>query len=177
MSNEPMKSTKKMDEIIIVDDNFDHFFSDYFQPRIPVVIKGGINHWPLMQKWNAQYISETFGDHVCTLVDDGRPAYSKMKSTLKQYFEEHDGVSTLTLSIFKLITSHASSKIFRFPIPYLVLTMHGVISSFMQLKTAVRYPTCTTMRSTCLSMVKSVGSFMMLEGNRALKGTTSCVDS
>jgi len=102
MSNEPMKSTIKMDEIIIVDDNFDHFFSDYFQPRIPVVIKGGINHWPLMQKWNAQYISETFGDHVCTLVDDGRPAYSKMKSTLKQYFEEHDGVSTLTLENFQI---------------------------------------------------------------------------
>ena len=117
MTNEPMKSTITMDNIVIEDDNFDVFFADYFLPRVPCVIKGGINNWPLMQKWNAQYISKAFGDHTCTLVSDGRPAYSKEQSTLKKYFEETGGKSTLTLENFQRDEMPCFFKDIPFPNP------------------------------------------------------------
>ena len=66
-----------------------------------MVIKGGMNNWPFMNKWNAEYISSSFGDHNCTIVTDGRPAFSKQRSTLKDYFFPEDvGKSTLTLENF-----------------------------------------------------------------------------
>lgn len=101
MPENPQNSTIKMDEISIEDGNFDTFYTDYFNTRTPVVIKNALESWAFKEKWNADYISNTFGDHTCTLVNDGRPAYSREQSTLRKYFEENVGTSTLTLEKFE----------------------------------------------------------------------------
>ena len=83
-----------------------------------MLIKGGISDWPCMKKWNPQYISEEFGETVCTLVTDGRPAYSKTKTTLGKYFDDHEGKSTLTLERFERGNAPGFFNDIIFPSPY-----------------------------------------------------------
>lgn len=90
----------QMDEVYIDKKNSDLFLENYFTPRIPLLIKGGANNWPLMSKWTKEYIIKGMGKYECTVVTDSRPAASKEKCSLREYFEQHPGKSTLTLEKF-----------------------------------------------------------------------------
>lgn len=89
-----------IDEVYFDETNSDEFLINYYIPRIPVLIKGGAKQWPLIEKWNNEYVAKAFGNYECTIVSDSRPAYSKEKDTLKNYFSRHQGKSTLTLERF-----------------------------------------------------------------------------
>src|SRR5690606_16691993 len=80
--------------------NHDEFMVKYFLPKIPLIIKDGAKNWPLFDKWNKDYIIRSFGNYKCTIVSDSRPAFSKVQDTLKNYFQDHKGKSTLTLEKF-----------------------------------------------------------------------------
>ncbi|MFT4801891.1 hypothetical protein [Patiriisocius sp. Uisw_047] len=87
----------KIDEVLYSDINKETFLSKYFIPRIPLIIKNGAHDWPLIKLWTKEYISKNNGDYVCTVISDSRPAHSKIKTTLANYFNSHKGKSTLTL--------------------------------------------------------------------------------
>jgi hypothetical protein len=76
------------------------FLSNYKIPRVPVLLKGAASKWPLMSKWDKDYIIDNMGGYVCKIIKDSRPAYSKEQTTLKFYFEKLKDVSTLTLDPF-----------------------------------------------------------------------------
>ena len=73
------------------------FLEQYFKPRIPLIIKNGAHDWPLIKLWTKEYISEKNGDYLCNIIDDSRPAHSKNKTTLTEYFNKYKDKSTLTL--------------------------------------------------------------------------------
>ncbi|MFT5600684.1 MAG: hypothetical protein ACI9N1_000920 [Flavobacteriales bacterium] len=100
-SNNQNSTVKNIDEIEINIENRLFFRSEYYVPRVPVLIKGGAKGWNLMTKWNKEYLSERCGHYPCTVVSDSRPAFSKERSTLKKYFANHKGKSTLTLQAFE----------------------------------------------------------------------------
>ena len=98
------KSNKEiidLDEVYFDDANQKEFFNNYFNKRIPVLIKGGAKDWPLMQKWNKSYVIKKAGGHMCTVVTDSRPASSTIRTTLKDYFKNYKGKSTLTLQKYE----------------------------------------------------------------------------
>ena len=65
-----------MDNWIFDENNIDQFYTQYFLPRKPVLIKGAAIKWPFIKNWCPQYITEQYGSYRCTVVYDGRPAYS-----------------------------------------------------------------------------------------------------
>lgn len=71
-----------------------NFFRNFYQKRKPALIKGGASNWPLIKKWNKEYIVDISGNEMCTLVKDSRPAFAKEQSTLKNYFENKTVKST-----------------------------------------------------------------------------------
>jgi len=89
-----------VDEICINHENKNLFIDNYYLPRVPAVIKGGAKEWPLIKSWTDEYLIKEYGDYLCTVVNDSRPAYSKEKSTLKNYFKNHSEKSTLTLELY-----------------------------------------------------------------------------
>jgi hypothetical protein len=46
------------------------FYQNYFKPQKPVIIEGGIVHWPAFKKWNFDYIRSVAGDKRVPLYDD-----------------------------------------------------------------------------------------------------------
>ena len=46
------------------------FHQNYFKPQNPVIIEGGIDHWPAFKKWNFDYIRSVAGDKRVPLYDD-----------------------------------------------------------------------------------------------------------
>ena len=38
------------------------FYRDFVARNKPVIITGAIDHWPAMEKWNQNYISERLGE-------------------------------------------------------------------------------------------------------------------
>tara|TARA_B110000285_G_scaffold1840_1_gene1963 strand:- start:121 stop:888 length:768 start_codon:yes stop_codon:yes gene_type:complete len=90
-----------LDEVFFDESNIGDFYKNYFNPRVPVLIKGGANSWPLMAKWNKEYVIKKAGNHMCTVVIDSRPASSRVQTTLKEYFKKHPGKSTLTLQRYQ----------------------------------------------------------------------------
>ena len=90
-----------LDEVFFDESNKDDFYKNYFNPRVPVLIKGGANSWPLMAKWNKEYVIKKAGNHMCTVVSDSRPASSRVQTTLKEYFKKYPGKSTLTLQRYQ----------------------------------------------------------------------------
>jgi hypothetical protein len=77
------------------------FEKNFFSPKKPALIKGGIKDWPLFRNWSIDYISKLAGNEPCTIVDDSRPAASKTRSTLKQYFLDGGNKATLSLTDYK----------------------------------------------------------------------------
>jgi hypothetical protein len=77
------KPIKKVEEMEITKDNISIFFNKFYKPRVPLLIKGGANNWPLIKKWNTTYISEIAGTQACTIVEDSRPAFAKEQTTLR----------------------------------------------------------------------------------------------
>jgi hypothetical protein len=100
--NEYLPGMIPVDEIQITNGDFTEFFEQYFNHRKPAVLKNAMTDWSLLKKWSPEYIIEEFGDYGCTLISDGRPAYAKDVTTLKNYFEEHLDKSTLTLKEFTI---------------------------------------------------------------------------
>jgi hypothetical protein len=92
------KPIKKVEEMEITKDNISIFFNKFYKPRVPLLIKGGANNWPLIKKWNTTYISEIAGTQACTIVEDSRPAFAKEQTTLRFFFNNliHKGTLTLT---------------------------------------------------------------------------------
>ena len=37
------------------------FLREYVMPNIPVVIRGGVQHWPALVKWSDDYLTEVLG--------------------------------------------------------------------------------------------------------------------
>ncbi len=81
-------------------EEFALFFSEYFNPRRPVLLKGAAKEWELMSKWTKDYIAESSGSYICNIISDSRPASSTDQTTLKSYFSKVKGKSTLTLERF-----------------------------------------------------------------------------
>lgn len=95
------RSIINLEEVYFDDSNKDNFFDNYFSKRVPVLIKGGAKNWPLMEKWNKDYIIKKAGNYMCTVVTDSRPAASTIRATLKDYFKSYQGKSTLTLQKYQ----------------------------------------------------------------------------
>ena len=108
----------KLDNWIFDENNIDLFFSQYFSPRKPVLIKGATINWPFMEKWCSEYISSQYGSYQCTVVNDGRPAYSNEKTTLKNYFDNLENKSTLTLEPYHPKTKPVFFNDIPFPNPF-----------------------------------------------------------
>ncbi len=77
------------------------FEKNFFAQRKPALIKGGIKDWSIFRNWSIEYISKMAGNEPCTIVNDSRPAASKKRSTLKQYFLEERNSATLSLTDYK----------------------------------------------------------------------------
>ena len=86
-----------MDSIDIESIDQKMFKQEYLLTRKPLLIKNAAKEWPILQKWTKEYIIENSGDYECNVISDSRPASSKSTATLKSYFEDHPGKSTLTL--------------------------------------------------------------------------------
>ncbi|EQC31559.1 hypothetical protein SDRG_10731 [Saprolegnia diclina VS20] len=43
------------------------FYRDYVSKNIPVIIVGGIEHWPALRKWSDAFFDETIGDKTVTV--------------------------------------------------------------------------------------------------------------
>ncbi len=89
-----------IDDLLEIDSK--QFISQYKNVRKPVLLKGAAKHWPLMEKWNKEYIKNNMGDYVCKIIKDSRPAYANEQTTLNVYFNKLEGVSTLTLDPFNI---------------------------------------------------------------------------
>jgi len=37
------------------------FYRDWVTPNLPVLIKGAVNNWPAIRKWNVQFLRYSFG--------------------------------------------------------------------------------------------------------------------
>ena len=94
--NKPAK-TIEMDEFHYSKLNKETFLSEYFIPRKPLLIKEGAKDWPIVDLWTKEYVNEKFGYYKCTIVKDSRPAMARESTTLKKFFKNHKGQSTLTL--------------------------------------------------------------------------------
>jgi len=44
-----------------------NFYRDFISYNRPLVIRGGVNHWPAITKWTNQYLKETIGDLPVTV--------------------------------------------------------------------------------------------------------------
>eukprot|EP00656_Telonema_subtile_P019680 TRINITY_DN20907_c0_g1_i2.p1 TRINITY_DN20907_c0_g1~~TRINITY_DN20907_c0_g1_i2.p1 ORF type:complete len:173 (-),score=29.31 TRINITY_DN20907_c0_g1_i2:63-581(-) len=47
-----------VDEVSAEEFNFVRFFWEYVYSNRPLLIKGGVKHWPAVQKWNKEYFSQ-----------------------------------------------------------------------------------------------------------------------
>ena len=94
--NKPAK-TIQIDEVHYSKLNKETFLSEYFIPRKPLLIKEGAKDWPILDLWTKEYVNKNFGNYMCTVVRDSRPALSRESTTLKKFFTTHKGQSTLTL--------------------------------------------------------------------------------
>lgn len=94
--NKPAK-TIEMDELHYSKMNKETFISEYFIPRKPLLIKEGAKNWPIVDLWTKEYVNKKFGHYMCTVVKDSRPAMARESTTLKNFFKNHKGQSTLTL--------------------------------------------------------------------------------
>ena len=56
-------------------------------------------NWPLVDLWNKAYVDKKFGHYMCTVVKDSRPAMARESTTLKTFFKNHKGQSTLLESM------------------------------------------------------------------------------
>ena len=43
------------------------FLREYVMPNIPVIIRGGVQHWPALVKWNDEYLTERLGKKYSSL--------------------------------------------------------------------------------------------------------------
>lgn len=93
----PNNNLIKLDQIYIDKINKQEFYTNYFQKRIPVLIKNGAKDWDLIKKWNKDYIRDNMSNYICKVVTDSRPAYAKQQTTIKNYFNKFTNANTLTL--------------------------------------------------------------------------------
>ena len=91
----------EMDEVYIDEKISFDFKNKYYIPRLPIIIKGGAANWLLMQNWTKEYLIKNAGDYMCTVISDSRPAVAKEQTSLKDYFKNYSGKSTLTLDRYK----------------------------------------------------------------------------
>jgi len=74
-----------------VDVFLDTFNGDYVKRKLPVIVKGLANEWPLMDKWNVDFLADAFGHQVGRIANDGRPKRSHDTRPLREYFSKrHD---------------------------------------------------------------------------------------
>lgn len=71
----PPKSVpvQAVDVIDVEDFNFDRFFWEHIYANRPLLIKGGVRHWPAVTKWTPEYFKQ-WGDHqirVAPIPPDG----------------------------------------------------------------------------------------------------------
>ena len=63
---------------------FASFIRDYYSQHRPVVLQGGIDHWPALSRWNPQYFLQTVGD-VEVEVQQGRDKDRLFERNSQQY--------------------------------------------------------------------------------------------
>jgi aminoglycoside phosphotransferase len=42
--------------------DFETFVTDYYSKHLPVVLKGGVDHWPALKRWTPEYLSQNYGE-------------------------------------------------------------------------------------------------------------------
>ena len=47
---------------VIKTPSFDMFIRDYYSKHLPVVLTGGVDNWPALDKWNPEYFLDLYGD-------------------------------------------------------------------------------------------------------------------
>lgn len=77
--------------------SFDVFMKNYYSKNLPVLIKGGIDHWPAIKKWTPDYFKNTLGDTKIE-VQYGRSAdayYERNAKALKKTIRMGDFVDMI----------------------------------------------------------------------------------
>jgi len=107
----------KVEEVPAANMAHEFFMENYFNTRTPVLLKGASAHWELMRKWTRDYLSAEMGDFQCTVARDSRPAYSKEKCSLRNYFQNYSHLSTMTFEPFKPKNQHLPKFLQDIPLP------------------------------------------------------------
>ena len=118
----------ELDEVFFDELNINKFYEKYYEPRIPVLIKEGASNWALMEKWNLSYLEKKYGNYLCTVVSDSRPAAATQKVSLKKYFRNYKGKSTLTLQ--KYVPHLEQAFLGYVPIPNLFFSEETIFRFF-----------------------------------------------
>ena len=94
----PLTKIDELNDDSKLKSNFKKF---YFDCRKPALIKNGAANWSMMEKWTKDYLIQNAGDYMCSIISDSRPSVAEEQTTLKDYFANHPGKSTLTLDRYK----------------------------------------------------------------------------
>lgn len=63
---------------------FKVFVKEYYSKHLPVVLTGGVQHWPAMGKWSPEYFEQHFGDKLVE-VQFGRASDPHYERNSRQY--------------------------------------------------------------------------------------------
>ncbi|EIJ36864.1 cupin-like domain-containing protein [Thiothrix nivea] len=108
----------------------EHFMENYFKPRVPVLLKNACAHWDFMRKWTRDYLTGEMGDFQCTVARDSRPAYSKEKCSLREYFQQYAHLSTMTFETFEPENQHLPRLLEDIPLPNPFFARTGINAYF-----------------------------------------------
>lgn len=106
------------------------FIDNYFNPRVPVLLKNACANWDFMHKWTQDYLVVEMGDFQCTIARDSRPAYSKEKCSLRDYFQQHSHLSTMTFEPFNTDTQPLPRFLEDIPLPNAFFTREAIDAYF-----------------------------------------------
>ncbi len=77
---------------------FNVFVSDYYSKHLPVVLTGGIDKWPALEKWSPDYLQNNFGaaDVEIQLGREADPLYERNSFSHKKIIKMSEFVKMIT---------------------------------------------------------------------------------
>jgi ribosomal protein L16 Arg81 hydroxylase len=120
----------KVEEVPAADLTHKYFVEHYFNPRVPALLKGACGNWTFMQKWTLDYLTGELGDFQCTIARDSRPALSKEKCSLRQYYRDYSHLSTMTFVQFDAAKDALPKFLQDIPLPNPFLTRNDIDTYF-----------------------------------------------
>ncbi len=80
--------------------NFKTFIQDFYSQMQPVILQGGIDHWPALSKWSPDYFSQTFKNELVEVQMDRtrHQDFEKKSVQLKRIILMQDFVEKIKLS-------------------------------------------------------------------------------